>query len=69
MAMICRRGDVTSRVVGAIRVQDDRATFEISQDAAGHFESRAKRPDQRDPDMRIDRAGAGSGGAGRKYGR
>ena len=56
MAMICRRGDITSRAIGAIEPGPRSTTFEIERSAAADFESRVRRPDARDPKLVIRRA-------------
>jgi len=58
---VCRRGDVHSRSVGAIKIGDTTSTFEIEGSAAAVFEKRARRPDARDPKLKIFRPSAASG--------
>lgn len=55
MALICRRGDITSRMVGRIKPGPTSTTFEIREQVAADFESRAQRPDPRDPKLSICR--------------
>ena len=43
LAVICRRGDVPSSVVGSIDIDEQTATFEIAERAASQFELRARR--------------------------
>jgi ATP-dependent RNA helicase DeaD len=49
LPLICRRGNVTRQVVGAIRVGPRSSTFEISADAARDFARAASVPDPRAP--------------------
>ncbi|HIL00941.1 MAG TPA: DEAD/DEAH box helicase [Myxococcales bacterium] len=58
---VCRRGDVNSRSVGAIKIGDTTSTFEVEASAAAVFEKRARRPDARDPKLKIFRSSAASG--------
>ncbi len=58
MALICRRGGVTSRDVGSIRVSAETSCFEISKWKARSFESKMRQPDSRDPWVRVRRADA-----------
>jgi ATP-dependent RNA helicase DeaD len=60
LPLICRRGNVTRREVGAIRVGPQETTFEISGDAAGEFAQAASQLDPRAPHVRIARANAPS---------
>jgi len=59
LAMICRRGQITNKMIGAIHVEAHRSTFEITRGAARSFEQKATRPDTRDPKIRIKRLGGG----------
>ena len=54
LPLICRRGGVTRREVGAIRVGPRSSTFEIAADAAGDFALAARQPDPRAPDVIIE---------------
>jgi ATP-dependent RNA helicase DeaD len=51
--MLCRRGGVDSRDIGAIRVMDSETRFEIASDVAGRFAVASRRPDRREPWVRI----------------
>ncbi len=53
LPLICRRGGVTRKEVGAIRVGPDGSTFEISAQAAGDFALAASRSDPRAPHVEI----------------
>jgi ATP-dependent RNA helicase DeaD len=60
LPLICRRGNVTRREVGAIRIGPQETTFEISGDAAGGFAEASSQVDPRAPHVRIARANAAS---------
>ncbi|NNK06180.1 MAG: DEAD/DEAH box helicase [Myxococcales bacterium] len=55
LAMVCRRGGVSSEVVGAIRVLPKSSTVEIAASAAQSFERAVARPDKRNPRARFRR--------------
>ena len=55
LAMVCRRGDVSSDVVGAIRVAPKSSTVEISSSVAPQFERAVTRPDKRNPRAQFRR--------------
>jgi ATP-dependent RNA helicase DeaD len=61
LAMLCRRGGVTGRMIGAIDIDGRRTTFEVADSAVPAFEQRAGMPDARDPNLVIRRARAGRG--------
>ncbi len=54
LPLICRRGDVTRREIGAIRVGPRSTTFEVAPDAASKFARAASRPDPRAPQVQIE---------------
>src|SRR5205823_3963031 len=54
LPLICRRGGVTRREVGAIRVGPRSSTFEIDAGAAADFALAASRPDPRAPHVHIE---------------
>jgi ATP-dependent RNA helicase DeaD len=56
LALLCRRGGVTGRMIGAIDIDGRRATFEVADSAVPDFEQRAGMPDARDPHLVIRRA-------------
>jgi ATP-dependent RNA helicase DeaD len=63
LPLICRRGDITRREVGAIRIGPRDTLFEISGDAARDFELAARERDPRALHVTIERAdGPGPGG-------
>jgi ATP-dependent RNA helicase DeaD len=53
LALVCRRGEIQSNQVGAIRVGDFMSTVEVASPVADAFARLAKRPDERDPRIRI----------------
>ena len=71
---VCRRGQIRGHLVGAIEIGDEASTFEVDETVAARFEKLVRRPDPRDPHLRIDRVGGagprsrggspGRGGAG-----
>ncbi len=65
MSHVCRRGGVSRREVGAIRVDVDSTVVEISEDAAQRFEAAVREPDARDPHVTITRLGSNGGPRGR----
>lgn len=54
LALVCRRGDIESRDVGAIRLGVGSSTVEVRNSAAVRFAERAKEPDERDPRVKIE---------------
>jgi len=62
LSHVCRRGDLASHQVGAIRVFAKNALVEVASDAADAFAARAERPDERDPGITIERARSQRGG-------
>lgn len=56
LPLICRRGGVTNREVGAIRVGPSETLFEIAPSAAAGFAAAAAEPDPRQPHVRVERA-------------
>jgi len=55
LPLLCRRGSVDRRFIGRIRVLEGESHFEVHPEAAQHFEHNARRPDRRDPTVRIRR--------------
>ena len=53
LPLICRRGDITRREVGAIRVDRDRTYFEIAAESAASFAANAAEIDPRAPHVVI----------------
>ena len=56
LAIICRRGGITSRDVGTILVGPESSAFEVSQWRAREFENEMRQPDSRDPWIRVRQA-------------
>jgi ATP-dependent RNA helicase DeaD len=52
--LICRRGHVTKREIGGIRILDRETRFEIARHAAGRFASAVRRRDEMDASIRIE---------------
>lgn len=55
LPLICRRGAIDRRFIGSIRVLEGETHFEVHPAAAMAFEAAARRPDRRDPTVRIRR--------------
>jgi ATP-dependent RNA helicase DeaD len=53
LPMICRRGGIDKRDIGAIRILDTTTEFEISERVAGSFAVKVRRPDKED-NIRIE---------------
>ena len=60
LPLICRRGGVSRREVGAIRIGPHETVFEIAGDAAADFALAASEPDPRARHVVIERAGTSS---------
>ena len=58
LALVCRRGNIDRSVIGAIDVGATSSTIEIATSIATRFESDARRPDPRNPNLRITRDGS-----------
>jgi len=54
---LCRRGHLTKREIGAIRIFDRETRFEIPRDAANRFVQSLKKTDDGDPDVAIEPVG------------
>ncbi len=54
LAMVCRRGDITRREIGAIHVLPGHTIVEVVREAADHFAQAAGQPDPRDKRVRIE---------------
>jgi hypothetical protein len=65
LPLICRRGNVTRREVGAIRIGPVETIFEISDEAALDFGRAAAETDPRAPHVRVERVPFASGGGPR----
>ncbi|MFO1031750.1 MAG: DEAD/DEAH box helicase [Planctomycetota bacterium] len=55
LALVCRRGDIEGRLVGAIEVMPQATSFVIDPAVATAFAQRVRRPDRRDPHLVITR--------------
>jgi ATP-dependent RNA helicase DeaD len=55
LAVLCRRGDVSSRAIGSIDIDANRTSFEVAREATTHFQYWATQPDERDPRLVIRR--------------
>ena len=53
LPLVCRRGGITRREVGAIRVARDRTYFEVARRVADEFAANAAERDPRAPHVRI----------------
>jgi ATP-dependent RNA helicase DeaD len=52
---VCRRGQVRSHLVGAIEIGPHESSFDVDASVAARFEKLVRRPDRRDPKLRIVR--------------
>ena len=52
--LICRRGHVTKREIGSIKISERETRFEIARHAADRFATAAARPDKEVPSVRIE---------------
>jgi ATP-dependent RNA helicase DeaD len=64
--LICRRGHVTKREIGSIRIFDRETKFEITRDAADRFAAALRRVDDQDGAIRIEPARGDAPAPGRK---
>jgi ATP-dependent RNA helicase DeaD len=55
LSHVCRRGGIDRDAIGAIDVSLDSTSIEIAEGIAAEFEQRCRRPDPRDPNVRITR--------------
>ena len=55
LSHVCRRGQISSREVGVIRIEAHSSRIEIACKVATAFERRVEKPDDRDPDVHISR--------------
>jgi ATP-dependent RNA helicase DeaD len=53
LAHLCRRGEISSRQIGAVRIDRGSTRFGIVAEAAEEFARKAAKPDKRDPKLRI----------------
>ena len=52
--MVCRRGSIEGKAVGAIRVERDYSVVNVATSEAAAFALLAAKPDPRDPRIRIE---------------
>jgi ATP-dependent RNA helicase DeaD len=55
LAHLCRRGGISARAIGALRIDRSSSNFEVTRSAADEFATKAAIPDQRDPGLKIHR--------------
>jgi ATP-dependent RNA helicase DeaD len=55
LAMVCRRGNIEGRDVGAIRVERTFSVVDVAASVAPAFDAAATEPDPRDPRVKIER--------------
>ena len=55
LPMLCRRGKVRKGDIGRMEIRARETRFEISPDSARSFDEAARRPDTKDPGIRIER--------------
>ncbi len=67
LALVCRRGDISSNQVGAIQIGDTSSTVQIASHVVPGFTEAAQRPDERDPRIQIDPIDGGSADARPSY--
>jgi ATP-dependent RNA helicase DeaD len=53
LAVVCRRGDISSADVGAITIGGRSSMVEVNAELAGAFASSVRRPDPRDPRIKF----------------
>jgi ATP-dependent RNA helicase DeaD len=66
LAHVCRRGQIRGNQVGSIEIEYDTSSFDVMDSVANEFEKRVRRPDARDPKLRIDRIQGSHGGGGHR---
>ncbi|MEZ4228055.1 MAG: DEAD/DEAH box helicase [Polyangiaceae bacterium] len=55
IAHVCRRGGIKGQSIGAVRVEARMSVFEVASDVAQAFEIAARKPDAREPNLRVER--------------
>ena len=63
LALVCRRGGIQGNQVGAIRIGEVESTFEVAVPVAAEFAELVRKPDTRDPRIRIEAITSGASGA------
>jgi ATP-dependent RNA helicase DeaD len=56
--LLCRRGDITKRAIGKIQILARDTRVEIANDAVERFAAALRRPDDKDPNIHIERSDA-----------
>ena len=64
MALMCRRGGIRGKDVGAIDIDDRESRVEVAREVAEEFAREVRRPDPRDPRIRIEPLWEERGGGG-----
>ena len=59
LAHVCRRGGITSRSIGPVKIGRRSSQFAVAEDVADSFASKVVAPDQRDPKLHIRRVELG----------
>ena len=55
LAVVCRRGDIQGKDVGAIEVDRTHSVVDVADAVAEHFEAAAKKSDPKEPRVMISR--------------
>lgn len=55
LATVCRRGEISGKQIGAIRINDQESSFEVDASVADAFLQRASKPCERSPHQLIER--------------
>ncbi|HGG56844.1 MAG TPA: DEAD/DEAH box helicase, partial [Nannocystis exedens] len=55
LATVCRRGEISGKQIGAIRIGEQESSFEVDASVAEAFLQRASKPCERFPDQLIER--------------
>jgi ATP-dependent RNA helicase DeaD len=53
LAVVCRKGDISGKDVGAIKVGPHSCTFTVAGNVAQHFARAVERPDPREPTLKV----------------
>jgi ATP-dependent RNA helicase DeaD len=56
---VCRRGQIRGPMIGVIEIGPDESSIDVDASVAARFEKLVRRPDPRDPKLRIVRASPG----------
>jgi ATP-dependent RNA helicase DeaD len=68
LPLICRRGHVTKREIGGIRIFDRETRFEVARHVADQFAAALRRTAEEDADIRIEPLAPAPGRSGRRPG-